>query len=102
RTPSGVGSGAAFRATFIGRAAARAAIHFLNDRSAEARTKKMATTTMLQRWTVADSLELYNVRSWGNAYFSINEKGNVAVLRPGAGDNGATPAIDMKELVDEV
>ena len=62
----------------------------------------MATTTMLQRWTVADSLELYNVRSWGNAYFSINEKGNVSVLRPGANDNGATPAIDMKELVDEV
>ena len=62
----------------------------------------MATTTMLQRWTVADSLELYNVRSWGNAYFSINEKGNVSVLRPGASDNGATPAIDMKELVDEV
>ncbi len=62
----------------------------------------MATTTMLQRWTVADSLELYNVRSWGNAYFSINEKGNVSVLRPGTSDTAATPAIDMKELVDEV
>jgi arginine decarboxylase len=59
----------------------------------------MATTTMLQRWTVADSLELYNVRSWGNAYFSINEKGNVVVQRPGASES---TAIDMKELVDEV
>ena len=59
----------------------------------------MATTTMLQRWTVADSLELYNVRSWGNAYFSINEKGNVAVQRPGADE---ATAIDMKDLVDEV
>jgi len=58
----------------------------------------MATTTLLQRWTVADSLELYNVRAWGNDYFSINDKGNVVVR--GVGDE--LPQVDMKELVDEV
>ncbi len=58
----------------------------------------MATTTLLQRWTVADSLELYNVRAWGNDYFSINDKGNVVVR--GVGDE--LPEVDMKELVDEV
>jgi arginine decarboxylase len=49
-----------------------------------------------QRWSVADSAELYNVRSWGNAYFSINDLGNVTVEAP----EGA--AIDLKALVDEV
>ena len=49
-----------------------------------------------QRWTVADSAELYNIRSWGNNYFSINDLGNVTVEAP----EGA--AIDLKELVDEV
>ncbi|MDP9119903.1 MAG: biosynthetic arginine decarboxylase [Acidobacteriota bacterium] len=57
-----------------------------------------ATATLTSRWSAADSLELYNLRGWGNEYFSVNELGNVAV-HPG----GATaPAIDLKELVDEV
>ena len=55
----------------------------------------MAATTLTQRWSVADSLELYNVRAWGNDYFAINEQGNLAV------QEGATQ-VDLKALVDEV
>ena len=51
-----------------------------------------------QRWSVADSNDLYAIKNWGAGYFGINDKGNV-VLHP-AGP--ATPSFDQKELVDEV
>ena len=53
---------------------------------------------MPRRWTIADSLEIYNLRSWGGTYFSVNALGH-CVAHP-AGTEG--PAIDLKELVDEV
>jgi arginine decarboxylase len=62
----------------------------------------MATTALLPRWTTDDSLELYNVRSWGNEYFTINESGNVAVRQGQALGQEAAAQIDLKELVDEV
>jgi len=58
----------------------------------------MATLTMPRKWTVEDSLDLYNIRQWGNRYFSANERGHLCV-QPG-GPNG--DAIDLKDLVDEV
>jgi arginine decarboxylase len=57
----------------------------------------MANTTP-QRWTIADSQELYGIRNWGARYFGVNEKGNVAI-HPGGPE---TPSFDLKELVDEV
>ena len=51
-----------------------------------------------RKWTVADSAEVYGTKYWGHNYFSIAESGN-AVAHP-AGTDG--PAIDLKELVDEV
>ena len=36
----------------------------------------MPTPAPQQRWTIADSLETYGIRSWGVGYFGINEKGN--------------------------
>ena len=51
-----------------------------------------------RKWTVADSAEVYGTKYWGHNYFSIAESGN-AVAHP-AGIEG--PAIDLKELVDEV
>ena len=57
-----------------------------------------ATAALTTRWTPADSLDLYNVRGWGNNYFSVNDRGNIAV-HPNGPDS---PAIDLKELVDEV
>ncbi|HZH04843.1 MAG TPA: arginine decarboxylase, partial [Myxococcaceae bacterium] len=50
------------------------------------------------RWTVADSLETYAIRHWGNGYFGINPKGNVCV-HP---DGPSGTSVDLKELVDEV
>jgi arginine decarboxylase len=50
------------------------------------------------KWTVADSTEVYGVKYWGNNYFSINDAGNVQA-HPAGSDNGK---IDLKELVDEV
>ena len=51
-----------------------------------------------RKWTVADSAEVYGVKYWGHNYFSVAESGNMQA-HP-AGLEG--PAIDMKELVDEV
>jgi arginine decarboxylase len=51
-----------------------------------------------QRWTIADALECYSIRSWGSGYFGINDKGHVCVHAEGPG----TASIDLKELVDEV
>jgi arginine decarboxylase len=50
------------------------------------------------RWTVADSNDLYAIRSWGAGYFGINDRGHVCVHLGGPG----TPSFDLKELVDEV
>src|SRR5262245_38246411 len=55
-------------------------------------------TDMLHKWSVADSMDLYNVQQWGAGFFNINEKGNVAVTS----HNSSGPAVDMKELVDEL
>src|SRR3954469_18341264 len=51
-----------------------------------------------QKWTVADSAEVYGVKYWGNNYFSINDAGHVQA-HPAGADSGH---IDLKELVDEV
>jgi arginine decarboxylase len=58
----------------------------------------MVTATLASRWTAADSMDLYNIRGWGNDYFSVNGRGHLAVHPGGSG----SPAIDLKDLVDEV
>ncbi|HEY3572051.1 MAG TPA: biosynthetic arginine decarboxylase [Thermoanaerobaculia bacterium] len=58
----------------------------------------MATAPISRRWSPADSLDLYNIRGWGNNFFSINSGGCMVVHPGGPG----SPAIDLKELVDEV
>jgi arginine decarboxylase len=52
----------------------------------------------MQKWTIQDSLDCYNVKNWGKEYFSINEKGHVSV-HP---DKRPERAIDLKELVDQL
>jgi arginine decarboxylase len=52
----------------------------------------------MRGWTIENSLELYNVPDWGAGFFSINQRGNVAVrprLEPG-------PEIDLLELVKDL
>ena len=33
----------------------------------------------MKKWRIEDSEDLYNINGWGASYFSINEKGHVAV-----------------------
>lgn len=51
-----------------------------------------------KQWRIKDSDELYNTSGWGAPYFSINQKGHVAVHPKG------TPKkkLDLKELVDQI
>jgi len=58
----------------------------------------MAVTALSNCWIAADSLDLYNIRGWANGYFSVDHAGHLSV-HPGG---PASPAIDLKELVDEV
>ncbi|KFE64790.1 biosynthetic arginine decarboxylase [Hyalangium minutum] len=59
----------------------------------------MAITSPPQhRWTLADALETYGIRNWGNPYFGINDKGHVCV-HP---DGPQAASMDLKELVEEV
>src|SRR5689334_10024646 len=58
----------------------------------------MSAPSAPRRWSVADALEIYGIRHWGNSYFGINERGNVCVHPDGP--SGAN--LDLKELVDEV
>src|SRR5262245_8304423 len=59
----------------------------------------MTVSALKTRWTPADSLDLYNIRGWGNGYFSVSPAGHMLV-HPSGDTEG--PAIDLKELVDEV
>ena len=51
----------------------------------------------MRKWRIEDSEELYNITGWGTSYFSINEKGHIAVTPKKAG-----VSVDLKELVDEL
>ncbi|MBV8879849.1 MAG: biosynthetic arginine decarboxylase, partial [Planctomycetaceae bacterium] len=50
------------------------------------------------KWTLADSVETYDIRTWGGVYFGVNDRGNI-VVHPNGPDG---PTADLKELVDEV
>ena len=51
----------------------------------------------MRKWRVEDSAELYNISGWGRNYFSINEKGHVAVTpRPDYA------SVDLKDVMDEL
>ncbi|GIX46706.1 MAG: biosynthetic arginine decarboxylase [Candidatus Tectimicrobiota bacterium] len=50
-----------------------------------------------KRWSIADAIETYGIREWGNHYFQISEAGHVLVTPPGEGGT-----IDLKALVDEL
>jgi arginine decarboxylase len=58
----------------------------------------MATAPTTRRWTPADSTDLYNIRGWGNDFFSVAHDGHMLVHPAGPG----TETIDLKDLVDEV
>ncbi len=49
----------------------------------------------MRGWTLRDSLELYNVPSWGAGHFDVNQAGHVEVRPRGA----KGPRVDLYELV---
>jgi arginine decarboxylase len=51
----------------------------------------------MRKWRIEDSAELYNIKGWGINFFSINEKGHVAVTPKG---NGVS--VDLKDVIDEL
>lgn len=51
----------------------------------------------MRKWRIEDSAELYNINGWGRKYFSINEKGHIAVT-PREG----YASVDLKEIMDEL
>ena len=51
----------------------------------------------MRKWRIEDSAELYNINGWGLNYFTINDKGHVAVTpRPDYA------SVDLKEVMDEL
>ncbi len=51
----------------------------------------------MRKWKTEDSAELYNITGWGLKYFSVNEKGHVAVT-PREGH----ASVDLKDVMDEL
>lgn len=51
----------------------------------------------MRKWRIEDSAELYNIAGWGRNYFSINDRGHVAVT-PRQG----YASVDLKEVMDEL
>ena len=51
----------------------------------------------MKKWRIEDSEDLYNINGWGASYFSINEKGHVAVT-----PKKDSVQVDLKELMDEL
>lgn len=51
----------------------------------------------MRKWKVEDSAELYNIKGWGRQYFTINDRGHVAVT-PKEG----YASVDLKEVMDEL
>lgn len=51
----------------------------------------------MRKWRIEDSAELYNISGWGRQYFTINERGHVAV-NPKEG----YASVDLKEVMDEL
>lgn len=51
----------------------------------------------MRKWRIEDSAELYNINGWGLKYFSINDKGHIAVT-PREG----YASVDLKDVLDEL
>jgi arginine decarboxylase len=50
----------------------------------------------MRGWTLRDSLELYNVESWGAGFFGINARGRVEVRSRGDAERGERPRAELE------
>jgi arginine decarboxylase len=51
-----------------------------------------------KRWTREDAAQFYNIDGWSSGYFSISDKGNLAMLPKGEGG----PSIQIVDIVEEI
>jgi arginine decarboxylase len=51
-----------------------------------------------RRWTREDALHLYNIEGWSSGYFSVSDKGNLAMLPRGEGG----PSIDLMDVIEDI
>ncbi len=55
------------------------------------------TPLMTQDWTIDSAISLYNIDRWGTGYFTINERGHIAVLPT----QDPKIAVDIMEVVED-
>ena len=55
-------------------------------------------TNQSSSWTIQNSSNLYGIERWGKGYFSINEKGNIAICP----DGSKGKSYDLMRLLDEL
>jgi arginine decarboxylase len=53
---------------------------------------------LIDKWSIQDAIETYNVRHWGKGYFGVNQLGHVTVHPYKNPESG----VDLKELVDQL
>jgi arginine decarboxylase len=49
-------------------------------------------------WTTENSMDIYGVESWGNGYFSINDKGNIIIIP----NRDRSQHVDVMDLIEEI
>ena len=54
--------------------------------------------TSNKHWSIADSIRTYEIDKWGDKYFFINKKGNIAILN----NTNDKKSIDLFKLVEEI
>lgn len=52
----------------------------------------------MKKWSVRDSLDLYNIPRWGQGFFGVNERGHL-VITPAGAERGE---LDLHDLVQEL
>jgi arginine decarboxylase len=56
----------------------------------------MLIKNSLERWTIEDAVDLYNIRNWSAGYFDISKKGDVVVKLK---DQKKKAAISLMEII---
>src|SRR5262249_22221969 len=78
----------------------RWALLFRVSRGEGFRMSKGVEPEFASSWKIEDAVETYGISQWGKDYFGINAAGHVTV-HPNKRSGGG-PAIDLKELVDQL